>query len=90
MPSMLQPARILAIAFALPFVVGMLAACGQKGPLFIPSTAPAAERATLPQTVLGQPEQPSTKATSASPATSASNPSNTSRPRALPNLPETQ
>jgi len=30
-----------------------LAACGQKGPLQIPDTPAAAQRATLPQTVLG-------------------------------------
>ena len=30
-----------------------LSACGQKGPLYLPQTPAAAERATLPQTVFG-------------------------------------
>jgi len=40
------PARRLALAAA---VVAALAACGQKGPLFLPTDPAAAERATLPQ-----------------------------------------
>ncbi|MEO5672556.1 MAG: lipoprotein [Ramlibacter sp.] len=32
-------------------VVAMLAACGQKGPLFLPAGEAAAKRATLPQTL---------------------------------------
>lgn len=39
--------RVLACAMALP----LLAACGQKGDLFIPSGPAAAQRATLPQTL---------------------------------------
>lgn len=35
----------------------LLAACGQKGVLYIPQTPPAAERARLPQ-ALGVPAQP--------------------------------
>ncbi|MHB1121538.1 MAG: LPS translocon maturation chaperone LptM [Ramlibacter sp.] len=31
--------------------VGVLAGCGQKGPLFLPTDAAAAQRATLPQTL---------------------------------------
>lgn len=31
----------------------LLAACGQKGPLYIPDTPAARQRATLPQTVYG-------------------------------------
>lgn len=31
----------------------MLAGCGQKGDLYIPDTPPAAQRATLPQTIFG-------------------------------------
>ncbi|MBY4595806.1 LPS translocon maturation chaperone LptM [Ottowia caeni] len=87
MPLTRQLPRILATAFVLPFVVGLLAACGQKGPLFIPATAPTADRATLPQTVFGQSE----RASAANPSpTPVSTPSSPSRPRALPNLPETQ
>ena len=85
-----QLARILTTAFALPLIVGMLAACGQKGPLFIPDTAPAAGRATLPQTVFGQPERPSATTAPTGTTTPASTPGNLPRPRALPNLPETQ
>lgn len=36
-------------------VVGVLAACGQKGPLFLPTGEAAAARATLPQTVMPAP-----------------------------------
>jgi predicted small lipoprotein YifL len=32
-------------------VVGALAGCGQKGPLFLPTEPAAAQRATLPQTL---------------------------------------
>jgi len=42
------PARRLALAAA---VVAALAACGQKGPLFLPTDPAAAERATLPQSL---------------------------------------
>jgi len=31
--------------------VGLLAGCGQKGPLFLPTEPAAAQRATLPQTL---------------------------------------
>jgi predicted small lipoprotein YifL len=51
-------------------VVVLLAACGQKGPLFLPSGEAAAGRATLPQTLNPMPA-PSTSAT---PATAASAP----------------
>lgn len=85
MPLMLQPLRILATALALLVFAGMLAGCGQKGPLFIPSTSSAAERATLPQTIFGQPAQRAN-----APATSASAPQANPTPPALPNLPETQ
>ena len=43
---------ILVIATALALHAG-LSACGQKGPLYLPQTPAAAERATLPQTVFG-------------------------------------
>jgi predicted small lipoprotein YifL len=32
---------------------GVLSACGQKGPLTLPDTPAARQRATLPQTVFG-------------------------------------
>jgi predicted small lipoprotein YifL len=34
-------------------LVSLLGACGQKGPLYIPNTPEAAQRATLPQTLFG-------------------------------------
>lgn len=85
MPLIPQPVRILAIGLVLPAVAGILAGCGQKGPLFIPNTPPAAERATLPQTVFGQPARPAS-----APAVPASAPKTAPPPSALPNLPETQ
>jgi predicted small lipoprotein YifL len=33
-------------------VVAALAGCGQRGPLFLPTTEAAAGRATLPQTIM--------------------------------------
>lgn len=38
----------------------MLVGCGQKGPLFIPQTPAAAQRATLPQTIFGGDKAPAT------------------------------
>ena len=85
MPLKLKTVRILATAFALFVFTGMLAGCGQKGPLFIPATSSAAERATLPQTVFGPPAQ-----RASTPAAPASAPRANQTPPALPNLPETQ
>lgn len=53
---MLNVSRILVSAPPLrlahaAIVVGVLAGCGQKGPLFLPTEAAAAQRATLPQTL---------------------------------------
>jgi predicted small lipoprotein YifL len=42
------PARRVALAA---LVVGVLAGCGQKGPLYLPSDAAVPTRATLPQTL---------------------------------------
>ncbi|MBK0394675.1 LPS translocon maturation chaperone LptM [Ramlibacter algicola] len=33
-------------------LIAMLAACGQRGPLYLPTEAAAADRATLPQVLL--------------------------------------
>lgn len=44
--SLVASAGVLALA-------GALAGCGQKGALYIPDTPAAAQRATLPQTVIG-------------------------------------
>ena len=45
--------KFLSIALCAVMVLGILAGCGQKGPLYIPQTPAAAQRATLPQTVWG-------------------------------------
>lgn len=44
--------RAPGVALALALTAG-LTACGQKGSLVIPDTPPAAQRATLPQTIFG-------------------------------------
>ncbi|TXI71419.1 MAG: hypothetical protein E6Q49_09660 [Limnohabitans sp.] len=48
---MLRIARILVIGHALAGCGAMLAACGQKGPLVLPTTPESQGRATLPQTL---------------------------------------
>lgn len=89
-----QLKRILAVGLALLFAMGILAGCGQKGPLYIPASAPAAERATLPQTVFGgrssPAPQPAAPVSAETALPSASEPVRPAHPRALPNLPETQ
>jgi predicted small lipoprotein YifL len=64
--QILVSARSLRLVLALG-VVGALAGCGQKGPLFLPTGEAAAGRATLPQTLAPAP------ATSA-PATGTASP----------------
>ncbi|MFD1712034.1 lipoprotein [Ottowia sp. GY511] len=65
--------------------VTLLAACGQRGPLTIPQTPAAAQRATLPQTVWGGHSTPP-----AAPASGASAPAPVLRPPPplLPDLPD--
>lgn len=57
---MLRVCQILVIVFPprvalAAVVVAMLAACGQKGPLFLPTGEAATARATLPQTIMPAP-----------------------------------
>jgi predicted small lipoprotein YifL len=79
---MLQPARIiLATSLAL-VMAAALSACGQKGPLQIPDTPAAQQRATLPQTVFGGARAP------AHPASAASAPAPAIPVPALPDLPD--
>ncbi len=66
---MLSIARILVIGHALAFSAAMLAGCGQKGPLVLPTTPQAQGRATLPQT-LNPWHKPAPPATTARPAAS--------------------
>lgn len=73
--------NILATALALGGMVA-LSACGQKGPLSIPATPAAAQRATLPQTILGGTSGPARPASAATaPAVLAPE---------LPNIPDIQ
>jgi len=66
-PQILVSTRCLRFALALGGVA-MLAGCGQKGPLFLPTGEAAAGRATLPQTL--NPAAPA----SAPPATGTATP----------------
>ena len=52
--AMLHVHRILVRAIALASCTAALAACGQRGPLYLPTDAAAQNRATLPQTVTPQ------------------------------------
>lgn len=78
--SILASAALRALACA---GVTLLGACGQRGPLYIPDTPAAAQRATLPQVLTGRGES----ATAAGEAASAP-----ALPRApvLPNIPDIQ
>jgi len=60
------PARRLALAAA---VVAALAACGQKGPLFLPTDPAAAGRATLPETLSPSTSVSSPRSAASAPAT---------------------
>jgi predicted small lipoprotein YifL len=86
---MLQPARII-LATGLAFAtLAALSACGQKGPLFLPHTPAAQQRATLPQTMFGgahTPAQPASAASAPAPAASAPG----AFVPALPDLPDPQ
>ncbi|MDD2711664.1 MAG: lipoprotein [Simplicispira sp.] len=48
---MLKALQILAKRIALATSVALLCACGQRGPLYLPSDPAATQRATLPQTL---------------------------------------
>lgn len=76
----LQHRSILVTGAALALLAG-LAGCGQKGPLYIPQTPAAAQRATLPQTVWG--------GGTAAPSVAASAPI-TPPPPVLPDVPDIQ
>lgn len=60
------PARRRVLASSAALAVALLAACGQKGPLFLPTGAAAAGRVSLPQTLA--------PSTSVAPASAASAP----------------
>ena len=75
------PSRQRRIPFSVPVLalVAALGACGQKGPLHLPDTPAAAQRATLPQTIFGgsATDAPATRSVPAEPPSSV-----------LPNLPD--
>lgn len=48
---MLIASQILVRTFALALCAASLAACGQRGPLFLPTAPEAAQRASLPETL---------------------------------------
>jgi predicted small lipoprotein YifL len=82
-----QPAPRIILAMGLALAgAAALSACGQKGPLHIPDTPAARQRATLPQTVSGGVGTP------AQPGLPASRPTAPAAPPApaLPDLPDIQ
>ncbi|MGB3450882.1 MAG: lipoprotein [Giesbergeria sp.] len=69
---MLRAIQILVSALILAASVASLSACGQRGPLFLPTDAAARQRATLPQTLVPSSADPaaphpSTPASTATP-----------------------
>jgi predicted small lipoprotein YifL len=56
--------RFILATSVLTLALSGLSACGQKGPLHIPHTPAASQRATLPQTVFGGTSSPSQPASS--------------------------
>jgi predicted small lipoprotein YifL len=51
---MLRASQILVRSFALALSAASLVACGQRGPLYLPTAPEAAQRATLPETLRPQ------------------------------------
>ncbi|WP_159910833.1 lipoprotein [Pantoea sp. 18069] len=51
---MLRASQILVRTFALALSAASLGACGQRGPLYLPTAPEAAQRATLPETLRPQ------------------------------------
>lgn len=48
---MLRASQILVRSFALALSAASLLACGQRGPLYLPTAPEASQRATLPETL---------------------------------------
>lgn len=69
---MLKVSEILARAIVLAGGAVALAGCGQKGPLYLPTGPAAAQRATLPETLVPGPAR---AASAALPAASSPTPS---------------
>ena len=81
MPAMPRPTALIPGLVLASLLATGLTGCGQKGPLFIPQTPAAAQRSTLPQTLLNRQARAPTPPASEAPAATP--------PPALPNLPAT-
>ena len=83
--EILVSARRAAALAGVAALVVAATACGQRGPLYLPKTPAAQQRATLPQTVFGTGRQPALPASAAAsaPVPAASAPA----PAPAPNLP---
>jgi predicted small lipoprotein YifL len=68
---MLKRPQILASAFVLAAGAVALPGCGQKGPLYLPTEPAAAQRATLPQTLIPGAQAPAPAPAAASPTPTA-------------------
>ncbi|WP_309828618.1 LPS translocon maturation chaperone LptM [Paracidovorax wautersii] len=75
---MLRASQILVRTIALVWGAAVVAGCGQRGPLYLPTEPAAAQRATLPQTLNPAPTAASPAAAPA--AMPASSPASTPRP----------
>ncbi|PUE12117.1 lipoprotein [Limnohabitans sp. T6-20] len=81
---MLKVLKILVTAHALVGSAAMLAACGQKGPLVLPSTPESAGRATLPQTLSPWRVQPAPGTPAAQPSSQTETPAPVAAPSGAP------
>lgn len=78
---MLRASQILVRALVLAAVAAAASACGQRGPLYLPTEPAAAQRATLPQTLVPFLKQDSSESTPpAAPAAPASTPASPALP----------
>ncbi len=81
--SFALPHRFILVTATLFGLLAGLSGCGQKGPLYLPQTPAAAERATLPQTVFGGGGRTSSSPTAAQPPLAPP-------PPVLPDVPDIQ
>ncbi|MDY0105825.1 MAG: lipoprotein [Giesbergeria sp.] len=65
---MLRASQILVSPIILAVSMAGLSACGQRGPLYLPTEPAAAQRASLPQTLNSLPSQAPAQSTPASSA----------------------
>lgn len=67
--DMLRASQILVSPIILAASMAGLSACGQRGPLYLPTEPASAQRATLPQTLTPIPSQAPSRSAAASSAT---------------------